>query len=99
MSQVIRTDPAELDIEEIIINLSRRSTQAADQAVDEIEQTCNHLARFPRTGRARGDLAPGLRSKATRSGYVIYFVPTDDGIVVQRVIHGSRRVDSSMFDL
>ena len=50
-------------------------------------------------GRLCPNLAPGLMKHVTDDGYVIYYVPTTGGIEVQRVIHGARRVDPSMFNL
>ena len=99
MPQVTRTAQAETDIEEILLRLSRRSTRAMNRASDDIDATCRRLANFPRLGKPRNELAPGLLSYPTKEGYTIYYVPTGDGIEVQRVLHGSRRVDPSMFDV
>lgn len=57
------------------------------------------LAALPMMGRSRPDLAPGLRRHLTPEGYAIYYTPTADGIEVQRVCHGARPVDPSMFNL
>ena len=99
MSQVTRTAQADADIEEILLRLSRYSTRASDRVSDNIDATCRRLARFPRLGKPRSELAPGLRSYPTPDDYIVYYVPTDDGIEVQRVIHGSRPADASMFDV
>lgn len=43
-------------------------------------------------GRARDDLAPGIRSLAF-GRYVVFFVALADGIDVVRVMHGARDID------
>jgi toxin ParE1/3/4 len=99
MPQVTRTAQADTDIEEILLRLARRSVRAMNRVSDDIDATCRRLANFPRLGKPRKELAPGLLSYPTREGYTVYYVPTADGIEVQRVIHGSRQVDPSMFDV
>lgn len=92
------TPQAEDDIADIDRHLSRLSQQAADRVLDGIDAACDRMAHSPGLGRPRSDLTPGLRSRATSDGYVIYFLPIDDGIEIQRVLHGSRNVDPAMFD-
>lgn len=97
MPRVTRTEPADDDIASILFELARYSRKAAERLRDEIEDTCNLLARFPRLGRERADLLPGLFSRAVAGRVVVYYRITDDGIDVQRVLHGSQDVDTSMF--
>jgi toxin ParE1/3/4 len=99
MPRVTRTAQADADIEEILLRLARRSTRAMNRVSDDIDATCRRLANFPRLGKSRDELAPGLFSYPSRDGYTVYYVPTDGGIEVQRVVHGSRQVDPSMFDV
>lgn len=98
MPQVTWTAQAEADVEEIDLFLSRRSPTAANRVTAGIDTTCRRLAASPGMGRPRPDLGPGIRSFPTRDGYIVYYVPTDAGIEVQRVQHGARQVDSSMYD-
>ena len=49
----------------------------------------DRLARFPEIGRKRGDLTADLRSWAVGS-YVVFYRPTEDGILTIRILHGAR---------
>lgn len=51
------------------------------------------LARNPKAGRERPDLAPRLRSFPV-ARYVLFYRPIDDGVEIVRVLHGSRDIDS-----
>ncbi len=99
MSQVTRTARADADIEEIWLYLSRYSTATADRVTDGIDRTCRRLGRHPGLGRPREELAPGLRSCPTPDGYIVFYVAAGGVVEVQRVMHGSRHVDPSMFDV
>jgi toxin ParE1/3/4 len=47
-------------------------------------------------GRARDDLAPGLRS-VVAGKYLVFFRASDAAIEVLRVIHGARDITPDMF--
>ena len=51
------------------------------------------LAAQPMMGRAREELAPGVRSFPF-GRYVVFYMPMDDGIDVVRVLHGARDIDA-----
>ena len=51
------------------------------------------LATQPMMGRARDELAPGVRSFPF-GRYVVFYMPLDDGIDVVRVLHGARDIDA-----
>jgi toxin ParE1/3/4 len=51
------------------------------------------LARNPTAGRERPELAPGLRSVPIGRD-LLFHRPTDDGVEIVRVLHGSRDIDS-----
>ena len=44
-------------------------------------------------GRARDELAPGLRSFPI-GRYVIFYEPLPDGVAIARVLHGARDIDA-----
>jgi len=96
---VTQTTQAGGDLDDIDSYLYRRSQAAADRVRDGINTTARRLAASPGLGRPRPELGPGIRSFPTSDGYIIYYLPTGGGIEVQRVIHGSRNVDSTMFDV
>ena len=48
-------------------------------------------------GRARPELSGGLRSFPTRTPYIIFYLPNDDGLLVVRVLHHARDIDAEYF--
>ena len=48
-------------------------------------------------GKARPDLADGLRSIPTRTPYIIFYLPDTDGLLVVRVLHHARDIDADFF--
>jgi toxin ParE1/3/4 len=85
----IRTARAEEDLIEIWRYIARDNPQAADRVLDAIETASVRLARNPRLGPARPDLAPALRYFPVGS-YLILYRELTDGIEVVRVVHGAR---------
>ncbi|MBL8793009.1 MAG: type II toxin-antitoxin system RelE/ParE family toxin [Planctomycetia bacterium] len=95
MSNLRITEQARTDLDELWEWHAQRAESAADALLDKIMDKLKFHAQFPGMGRRRDDLAPGLRSFVI-SPYVIFYLPADDGIVVVRVLHGSRDIDSIM---
>lgn len=60
--------------------------------IDELLVVCARLAERPKAYRRRDDLAEGLR-QAIHGRYLILFTPDEDGIVIERVVHGARRLE------
>jgi len=46
----------------------------------------------PKTGRARDELAAGLRSWPTSTPYILFYFVDADGITIARVLHHARDV-------
>lgn len=69
----------------------------ADAFVDRLNRQFRLLAKEPMIGRARDELAPGLRS-IPLGRYVIFYQPIDNGIEVVRVLHGARDADAQFAD-
>ena len=93
MPQVTRRPLAETDILEIWDYIADDSLTAADRWVDQLDEQFRVLATQPMMGRARNELAPGVRSFPC-GRYVVFYVPLDDGIDVVRVLHGARDIDA-----
>jgi toxin ParE1/3/4 len=74
-----------------------RSEAAADRFTAELDAACRLLPSQPRMGRARDDLAPGVRSVVVGK-YLVFFRATDTAIQVLRVIHGARDITPEMFE-
>lgn len=89
---------AEEDLEEIWSFVAERDVEAADRLIDEITGRFDHLLAYPEAGRARHELLVNLRSLPVKR-YVIFYQPTDDGVEIFRVLHGSRDVQSEFDSL
>jgi toxin ParE1/3/4 len=101
LSRVERTDRSVTDIIDHALFIARRQPQAARPFVAAAEDAINKLAAMPGLGALRESPDPelaGLRQwpiKGFRNFLVIYR-PLRDGIVVVRVLHGSRDIDSAI---
>jgi len=93
MPQVTRRPLAETDILEIWDYIADDNLAAADRWVDQLGEHFQMLATQPMMGRARDELAPGVRSFPF-GRYVVFYVPLDHGIDVVRVLHGARDIDA-----
>jgi toxin ParE1/3/4 len=71
-----------------IANYTLKSWGAAQTIayLDGLEETAKQLAHSPKFGKARNDLAQGLRSFQYQS-HVIYYLEENLGIVIARVLH------------
>jgi toxin ParE1/3/4 len=92
-SRVTRRPLAALDILDIWDYIAEDSVAAADQWLDKLDEKFNLIATQPLMGRAREELAAGLRSFPF-GRYVIFYVPFENGIDVVRVLHGARDIDA-----
>ena len=93
MPRVTRRPLAAADILEIWDYIADYSLAAADRWVDRLDEQFRMLAVQPMMGRAREELAPGVRSFPF-GRYVVFYMPMDDGIDVVRVLHGARDIDA-----
>ena len=81
---------AELDLEEIWLYVAQdRGVGIADRLIDEIAARFGLLAAHPDAGRARDEIASGLRGFPVKS-YVIYYRTSEQGVRRSRVMHGKR---------
>ena len=60
--------------------------------IDEMLSICSRIAERPRAFQRRDDLAQGLR-QAVHGRYLIIFTADGDGVVIERVLHGARRLE------
>ena len=93
MPRVTRRPLAEADILEIWDYIADDSLVAADRWVDRLDEQFRLLAAQPMMGRAREELAPGVRSFPF-GRYVVFYMPLNDGIDVVRVLQGARDIDA-----
>lgn len=94
MPRVTRRPLAETDIVEIWDYIANDGFVAADRWVDRLDRQFQVLAMQPMMGRARDELAPGVRSFPF-GRYVVFYLPLDGGIDVVRVLHGARDIDAA----
>jgi len=92
MAAVLYSASAENDLLEAWLYVADDSMSAADRMLDQIEAEVMHLLDQPLMGRERRELAPGLRSWPTSTPYILFYIPTAQGITVVRVLHHARDI-------
>jgi toxin ParE1/3/4 len=83
---------ARQDLLEIAAYIARESgsDRRGDEFLDAVFATCETLASHPEMGQLRTEFATGEYRSFSVGSYVIFFRPAEVGIVVARVLHGSR---------
>jgi toxin ParE1/3/4 len=87
------TRDADGDLDSIEAWISAENPTAAERVLEALFSTMQLLAQQPRIGRLRSDLRADLRvfpGKRPAHHYVIFYEPSDDGVLVLRVLHGAR---------
>ena len=93
MPQITRRPLALGDLEDIWFYIASDSIAAADDWLDKIDAQLKLISKSPGIGRARDELAPGVRSFPI-GRYVIFYTATQSGIDVVRVLHSSLDTDA-----
>ena len=91
--RIVRRPLAGADIAEIWDFIAEDSLAQADAWVDRLQAKLAILAAQPGAGRARDELATGLRSMPF-GRYIVFYAAIPDGIDVVRVLHAARDVDA-----
>ena len=88
---------AQTDIDEIAyyVFVQSGSREIAERLLESIYSQFALLDIYPRAGRRRNDLRPGIRSLAVGEYVVLYQVEGNDA-VIQRVVRGSRDLPALM---
>ncbi len=89
------SDEAVEDLADIWWYVARDNIDAADRLQGVLSAKFDLLAEFPPMGFARSGLGQGMRSFLAKS-YMIYYIRTETGIRVLRVLHVARNI-SAMF--
>jgi plasmid stabilization system protein ParE len=97
MSRIRFTVSAENDLLELWLSIAEENLVAADESLDSIKATASLVDTQPNMGRARPELSDGLRSFPTRTPYIIFYLPIEDGLLVVRVLHHARDIDADYF--
>ena len=94
MGRVTRRPLAAVDILDVWDHIAEDSLEQADRWIDNLDEKLKLIATQPLMGRARGELAAGMRSFPF-GRYIIFYAPVDGGIDVVRVLHSARDVDAA----
>lgn len=94
MPTVHRTSLAQADLVEIALRIAEDNPAAANVWLNNIDRKCQLLTTMPEMGRLRPELATKIRSWAVGE-YVVFYQVVNDGIVIARVLHGSRDLPSA----
>ena len=85
---------ARADLDELWFYVaSNSSADVADRLVDTLTTRFFLLAQYPRAGRQRDDLYPGIRIFPVGDYVVLYRIAGDD-VLIDRVVRGSRDLDT-----
>lgn len=93
MPRILRKPRARADLLDLWNYVADDSPANADRLLDKINKHCQTLARFPKMGRVRNELAPSLRSFPV-GNYVIFYREIPKGIEIIRVLHGARDIEA-----
>jgi toxin ParE1/3/4 len=97
MPSVVVRPSAFVDLADIWVFIAEDSVRHADGFAALIDSQFRALARQPRMGRSRPELAADLRSFPVNP-YVIFYVPIPKGVEIVRVLHGARDLDTIFQD-
>lgn len=93
MPRVRYLPEAESDLHGIwqYVHHESQSLQIADRLIARIDTAAATYATHPHLGELRPDLADRVRSFGV-GNYVVFYVPSEDGIEIIQVIHGARDI-------
>lgn len=97
MGAVLYAQSAQTDLLEAWLFIAEENLTAADGVLDAIERETTILVTQPLMGRARPELAEGVRSWPTSTPYILFYLVDEVGITVTRVLHHARDVQQIEF--
>ncbi len=89
MTKVTHTRNARLDLFSIWFYIAEDNPTAADKLLEDIDEKCKLLAKNPKIGKSRPDIAPSMRYFPIKN-YLVLYQEQSCGIEIVRVIHGAR---------
>jgi toxin ParE1/3/4 len=90
---IVQRPQAITDLAEIWDYIADDSEGSADSFIDLLDRKIRALARRPGIGRAREELAEGLRSFPV-GRYIIFYRAISKGIEIVRILHGARDLET-----
>ena len=97
MARVALSQSAQTDLLEAWLYIADENQPAADGVLDAIDKEAHTLLFEPLMGRARPELADGVRSWPTSTPYILFYMADDEGITVLRVLHHAQDVRRVVF--
>ena len=94
MAGVVFTQSAQTDLPEAWLFIAEENQTAADRTLDAIELQAQALSTQPLIGRARPELAEGVRSWPTSTPYILYYLTDNDSVTILRVLHHARDIQN-----
>lgn len=98
MPRLIYRRTASTDLTAILRHIAADNPHAARAFVTEIRRRCTVLAEFPRLGRARPDIAPGLRVFTIDGRAAVAYRASEDGVVILRVFSAGQDYEAILAD-
>ena len=96
MARLVLSEAADRDLIEIgDFGIERWGVDRAATYVQTLQESFDLLLRHPFAGRARGEIAPDLRSLRHRSHIILYRVD-GDSVIVARILHVAADPESSL---
>lgn len=92
MSRYVLTPAARADLVEIFEHISKDSPSAAHRVLEELRTAMRRLARMPKIGHFRSDLASEPVRFWSVYSYLVIYRPEARPLQVVRVLHGARDV-------
>ena len=92
------TKSAQSDLLEAWLFIAEENLSAADRLLDQIDREVATLLLQPFMGRARPELAKGLRSWPTSTSYVMFYLVDGGEITIVRALHHARDIHQFAFD-
>jgi toxin ParE1/3/4 len=84
---------AEEDLKAIWDYVAQHNPETASKLIREIISKFALLRGYPHVGRQQHKMLVNLRSLVVKD-YIIFYQPSEDGVEILRVMHGSRDVNS-----
>ena len=81
------------DLEDILDYFLQRNIDAGERFVQEFNNKCRNIAKFPKIGRSYGTVDSVLRGIPI-DGYIIFYRVFENSIVIVRVVSGYRDLES-----
>jgi toxin ParE1/3/4 len=98
MAELTLTTRALHDLEQIFESLEEQSPEGAMSFAKNLDALQDRLTTFPELGRARDELAPGIRSIPVKPVFVVFYRLKGSRVEILRILHGHRDIASALVE-